>query len=89
MRCVVYKGLREPDAYLYVREASILDELPEALTQRLGSLSVVMHLDLARRDRLARVEIDQVRQALADEGYFLQMPPPKHLLAYGQTLAGE
>ncbi len=80
MRCIVYKGQREPDAYLYVRDESILEDLPEALAERLGSLSIVMHLDLAKREKLARVEVDQVRSALEGDGFFLQMPPPKHLL---------
>ena len=34
-----------------------------------------MTLDLAQRDRLARVSIEQVREALQTQGFFVQVPP--------------
>lgn len=35
-----------------------------------------MLLDLAQRQRLANADIEKVKQALTDQGFYLQVPPP-------------
>jgi len=65
--------------YVYVRNQASgeadLAVLSESLLQALGRLTPVMTLDLAQRDRLARVSIEQVREALQTQGFFVQVPP--------------
>lgn len=75
MQCVIYKGQRKPDCYLYIRQADELSDVPASLLEMLGELELVMHLDLARRDKLAYADIEEVRRLLDEQGFFLQMPP--------------
>ncbi len=75
MQCHVYKSLRKPDAYVYLRQAEDFDCLPQAMRAALGKLKAVMSLDLDRTQRLARADIALVRERLAAQGYFLQLPP--------------
>lgn len=75
MQCVIYKGFRKPDCYLYVAEAVEVDSLPESLLKMLGQLELVMELDLASREALAYADINEVRNRLGGQGFYLQMPP--------------
>ena len=75
MKTWVYKGARKPDTYLYIAEEDNFEAVPDTLVQLLGELSLVLEVDLSARDRLARADIDQVRDCLAGQGYFLQLPP--------------
>ena len=61
--------------YLYVRQGFEVEELPDALAKRVGQLTEVMSLSLSTERKLARVDVNNVMQALADQGFYLQMPP--------------
>jgi uncharacterized protein len=80
MDCRIYRCSRQPELYLYLPEDADPDTLPEALRQRVGRLTEVMRLRLDRP--LARVDVAQVRQALATQGYFLQLPPAGQVAAH-------
>jgi len=75
MQSVIYKGAGKPGAYLYVKTKDDFSEVPEALLAMLGELELVMHLDLASRDKLGYADIAEVSRLLGGQGYFLQMPP--------------
>lgn len=77
--CVVYRCRRQPEMYLYLREDLDPDgdTLPAALRERTGRLEEVMRLELHPQRRLARVDVARVLAALADSGWFLQLPPPE------------
>ena len=75
MQCVIYKGRRKPDCYLYVRKKDEFDQVPESLLEMLGELEFIMDLDLASRDKLAYVDISEVIRLVSEQGFFLQMPP--------------
>jgi len=75
MQCVIYKGASKLGSYLYVKAKDDFAEVPEALLAMLGELELVMHLDLASRDKLGYADIEEVSQQLGEQGYFLQMPP--------------
>ena len=77
MLCTIYRSKRNPDTYLYVRQEEKLERVPEELLTRFGVPELAMHLNLDKRDRLARVDIHEVREALETDGYFLQVPPPR------------
>ncbi len=77
MLCTIYRSKRNPDTYLYVRQGEDLAQVPEELLARFGHPELAMHLNLDKRDRLARVDIGEVRDALASQGYFLQIPPTR------------
>lgn len=75
MLCQVYRSGRKPETYLYVEFGREHSTLPDALLQQLGELSQVMILDLAKRQQLANADIQLVKSALQEQGFYLQLPP--------------
>ncbi len=75
MNCVIYKGAKRADTYLYVERKDDFQRVPQALLAMLGTLELVMELELAPDRRLAQADVVQVRENLVAQGYFLQMPP--------------
>ena len=75
MKCVVYKGARKSDAYLFVKCDVDISQVPSDLVEALGTLEKVMNLDLSPDQTLARADPDTVRQQLRDKGFYLQLPP--------------
>ena len=77
MKCVVYKGTRKSDAYLFVKCGSDISQVPPDLLKALGTLEKVINLELSPDQTLARADPDTVRQQLHDKGFYLQLPPAK------------
>lgn len=75
MKCVIYKGDRKQDAYLYIEREGDFSRVPEALLKMLGMLEWVMALELTPGRTLAQADPEQVRRQLKEQGYYLQMPP--------------
>ncbi|MCI0507067.1 MAG: YcgL domain-containing protein [Gammaproteobacteria bacterium] len=75
MICAVYKSLKKPDTYLFVMPGQQLERAPQALLAMLGKLEYVMTVDLDKRDKLAQSDPQQVKTALLEQGYYLQLPP--------------
>jgi uncharacterized protein YcgL (UPF0745 family) len=80
MHCVIYKGPKKIDHYLYVERENDFSRVPEALLEILGKLEFVMALELSPERTLAQVDIHQVKISLRDQGYYFQMPPQTHEL---------
>ena len=76
--CTIYKGSREPELYLYVDRVEGLALVPEELLARLGTLAEVMTIKLTPQRKLARAAAPQVLAAIAEKGYYLQLPPNIH-----------
>jgi uncharacterized protein YcgL (UPF0745 family) len=68
--------MRKVDTYLFIEREDDFSRVPESLRLMLGGLDRVMTLDLAPGRRLARADVETVRRRLAQDGYYLQMPPP-------------
>lgn len=45
-----------------------------------GTPQMTMLLPLDGRKTLANADLEKVKQALVDQGYYLQLPPPENLL---------
>ena len=73
--CQVYKSPRREEMYLYVDRSDGLDKVPQALLDQFGEPEQVMMLKLTADRRLARVQASSVLDAIAEQGYYLQMPP--------------
>jgi uncharacterized protein YcgL (UPF0745 family) len=75
MLCTIYKSTKKDGAYLYVEKRDDFSRVPDALMSMFGKpiLSMVMNLE---GKKLVRVDIDKVKSALENEGFFLQLPPP-------------
>lgn len=73
--CAVYRSRRNPDTYLYVDHAEEMQRVPAALLHELGGTERAMTLVLTPERRLARGTGDEVIRAIAEQGYYLQLPP--------------
>lgn len=73
--CVIYRCAKQAEMYLYLRSDLEVSDVPEALRKRTGMLTQVMALNLTPERQLARVDVQQVLAMLAEQGYFLQLPP--------------
>ena len=77
MKAWVYKSLKKEQTYLYVGGMGEFEDVPEGLIELLGELKFVLSVDLHEDRRLAQVEARDVMEKIRENGYFLQMPPPK------------
>lgn len=84
MHCDIYKSSKKDEMYLYIARPGYPDDadapdplavVPATLKQAFGRASFVMHLELKLERPLARVNVLDVLQAFAQQGYFLQLPP--------------
>ena len=75
MIAYIYKSLRKPDAYLYLRDKDAFTLVPDIVRNPLGVLEFVMSLELSEGRKLARADAAVVRSNLVERGYYLQVPP--------------
>ena len=75
MHCAIYKGPKKIDHFLYVENEGDFSRVPQALLDVLGQLQLIMTLELGPERALAQADAEQVRTALREQGYYLQMPP--------------
>ncbi len=75
--CQIFKSPNDEDMYLYVVKSEGLKHVPELLLKRFGKPIPAMTLLLQPERKLARADTQKVISALEDQGYYLQMPPPK------------
>ncbi|MBB1476172.1 YcgL domain-containing protein [Shewanella sp. SG41-3] len=76
MICAVYKSGRRADTYLFVKKRDVFDDVPEPLMAMFGTPSLIMIVPLSKRDHLGIADINKVKSALVEQGYYLQIPPP-------------
>lgn len=82
--CAVHRARRNPDTYLYVDHAEAMRRVPPELLRELGGTERAMTLVLTPGRRLARTSGAEVMRAIAERGYYLQLPPlPEALQARG------
>ncbi|MDN3554651.1 YcgL domain-containing protein [Halomonas maura] len=75
--CEIFKSARHDEMYLYVDKRRGLVDVPEALLARFGTPLPAMTLILTPDKPLARTSAAAVMAAIADKGFYLQMPPAK------------
>jgi uncharacterized protein YcgL (UPF0745 family) len=71
----IYKGTRRAETYLYVPEENNFQRVPQDLLTALGTLELVMKLELDEQRRLARVDAKEIMKGVSRVGYFLQLAP--------------
>ena len=76
MICAVYKSSKKADTYLYLCRRDDFSCVPAELMTLFGKPQFVMLLPLDSRERLALVDKPKLLEALQQQGYFLQLPPP-------------
>ena len=75
MHCVIYKGQKVIDHYLYVEKEDDFSRVPETLLEMLGNLELVISIELNSERKLAQADVNQVIELLKEQGYYFQMPP--------------
>lgn len=76
MFCVIYRSPKRDQTYLYVEKKDDFSRVPEALMQGFGKPQLAMLLPLDGSRKLVSADIEKVKTALRDEGFYLQIPPP-------------
>ncbi len=71
----VYKGSRRAETYLYVPEENNFQRVPKDLLNAMGTLELVMELEIDEQRPLARVDAKDVMMSVSRVGYFLQLAP--------------
>lgn len=89
MFCVIYRSPVREQTYLYVEKKDDFSRVPEELLRGFGKPQLAMVLNLKARDRLANADIGKVKQALSEQGYYLQMPPPVESLLKDHLESGK
>ncbi len=78
--CTIYRSSRREGMYLYVDKKDDLAKVPEALLEQFGKPQHAMVLLIDRDRKLARADAGKVLDAIAEHGYYLQMPPAPEIL---------
>lgn len=73
--CSVFKSSRKEGMYVYVDRAVGCEELPDVLKAVFGEPRLVMDMVLTPTKKLARVHAREVLEKIAEQGFYLQMPP--------------
>lgn len=76
MFCAIYRSSQRDQTYLYVEKKDDFSRVPEELMKSFGRPQFAMMLPLDGRKTLANADLDQVKMALVEQGYYLQLPPP-------------
>ena len=74
MHAYVYKSLRKPDTYLYLREKDAFGLVPDSVRLPLGELQFVLEVALTVQRKLAREDVAVVIANLDTRGFHLQRP---------------
>ncbi len=89
MKCVVYKGVKSPDRYLFVREDIAFSDMPETLLDLMGELQVVISLDIGINTKLAQASAATVMSSLKKQGFYLQLPKQKKNKLGSESMGAE
>ncbi|AOM39904.1 YcgL domain-containing protein [Xenorhabdus hominickii] len=76
MICVIYKSLKRDQTYLYIEKKDDFLRVPEELLKTFGEPQYSMMISLAEKQKLANADIEKVKSALNEQGFYLQVPPP-------------
>ena len=74
MQAYVYKSQRKADTFVYLAARDDFARLPEPLRTQLGPLGFVLEVALTPERKLAREDVDVVRNNLAARGFHIQLP---------------
>lgn len=73
--CSIYRSPKKEGMYIYVPKKEGFEQVPEPLLKQMGTPGHVMDLLLTPERTLARVDVKEVIQKIAEQGFYLQMPP--------------
>ncbi len=77
MLCAIYKSSKKEQTYLFVKTRDDFSAVPEPLMLTFGTPTLVTLTNLATKEKLAFADLAKVKSKLSEQGYYLQLPPPK------------
>jgi len=77
MNCFVYRSNLQSGMYLYLEKKDDFSNVPDSLMQLLGDMEFSFEFNLSVERKLVKAEAEEVLRIMSENGYFLQMPPPK------------
>ena len=77
MLCSIYKSLKKEETYLFIERKGDFSRVPETLLDLFGPSDLVMTFNLTPERKLAISDSRKVIEALTEQGFYLQLPPPK------------
>lgn len=77
MLCVIYKSPKKEHTYLFVKTRDDFSTVPAPLMLTFGTPILVTLINLATKEKLAFADLARVKINLIEQGYYLQLPPPK------------
>lgn len=75
----VYKSESKAETYVYLAADDEFAGLPQAFQDQFGVAQVFLNFWLHEEKVLAQADAKKVLAALRDQGFYLQLPPPKVL----------
>lgn len=73
--CSIFRCSKKEGMYLYIDKKAGVESLPDNLRRQIGELELAMTLLISEDKKLARANAKDILQAIADTGFYLQMPP--------------
>ncbi len=73
----IFKSSKKEETYLFVERGKELTEVPDALRDVFGTPVHVMDMLLTPAKKFAQTDAETVLEAIEEQGYHLQLPPPK------------
>lgn len=80
MLCAIYRSNKKDQTYLFVSKRDDFSEVPEALLSLFGVPVLVTIINLASKQKLALADLETVKKNMVNQGFYLQLPPPKENL---------
>ena len=77
MNCFVYRSEKKQGMFLYLSKKDDFEWVPESLLKLLGETTYSFEFDLSKDRKMVKVNAKEVIKVMDENGYFLQMPPPK------------
>jgi len=76
MLCAVYKSIRKTQTYLFIAKRDDFSPVPDLLLTQFGPPQLISLLKINLQTKFALADAAKVITAVADNGYYLQLPPP-------------
>jgi uncharacterized protein YcgL (UPF0745 family) len=75
--CDVYKSRKKDETYLYVARRDGMSQVPDELKELFGEAELALTMIMTPDKQLARTDGARVLQQIDEQGYYLQLPPPR------------
>lgn len=80
MLCAIYRSNKKDQTYLFISKRDDFSKVPEELMSLFGVPVLVTIINLASKQKLAMADVQTVKENMFNQGYYLQLPPPKENL---------